>query len=131
MAKLRAYGVAGRGVRLHRLDDPTTATWLRVGAISTTPRSKGQIHHMAGGKKLAVTFGAVDESIRVTFMLATFKSVETLRGWVDDVVVVRDSHGRVRVGLLRQVTNDTPARLRREIVMGSAALDTVTHPLEV
>lgn len=131
MARLLAYGVKGRGVRVQPLAAPTSGTWVRIGGITDTPKSKAEIHHMAGGRRIAVSYGAIDEPMRLTVTLATYESMKLIRTWVDDPVVVRDSHGRVRVGILRDAAINTPARLRRERVMGFIALELVSHDLEI
>lgn len=130
MARLDA-NVKGRGVRVQPLAAPTEGIWIRIGGITDTPRSKATVHHMAGGKKLAVSYDATDEMMRYTITLAPYNAGKTMRGWVDDIVVVRDSHGRVRVGILRDAAINTPARLNRERIMGFMALELVTHSLEI
>ena len=118
-------------MRLHRLLAPDSGVWCRIGQIDTTPKSLGRVHHMAGGVKRAVVYSAIDEPMNLTIVLADFQVGETLREWVDDVVVTRDPHGRVRVGLLRVVGLVTPAVLPHNRVQGNIGFTLVTHSLEI
>ena len=101
--------VVGRGVRIHRVDDPVNGIWAGGDSISKTNVSKGTVRHYAGGVRRSITWGAIDRTVTANVPLDTVEQVDILESWIDATVVLRSVRGEVLAGLLSSVsTNAVP-----------------------
>ena len=101
--------VVGRGVRIHRVDDPVNGIWAGGDSIRKTNVSKGTVRHYAGGARRAITWGAIDRTVTANLPLDTVEQVDILESWIDATVVLRSVRGEVLAGLLSNVsTNAVP-----------------------
>lgn len=101
------------GLHISRLADigQTTAPgiWTRGSALNTDSASKGEVRHYAGGKRRAITWGALDRTTEVSMEFNTVEDMKRIASWIDQLVVVRSIRGEVIVGLLANITTTAEA----------------------
>lgn len=112
----------GLGLHVALYSSPETGIWTMGNSISGSASSLGEVRHYAGGKRRAVTWGASNRSLNVSMMFNRLSDMETITGWLDQLVVVRSVRGEVAIGLLSAITTNSPATLDITYMGGSMSI---------
>ena len=123
--------VVGRGVRIHRVDDPASGIWAGGDSISKTNASKGAVRHYAGGVRRSITWGAIDRTVTANLPLDTVEQVDILESWIDTTVVLRSVRGEVLAGLLSSVNTNAAPGMPDDRVSCNITIMTTTNEGEV
>ena len=95
----------GFGMHMRLIDDVASGVWVRVDTLNYDYVSLGEMRHYARGKRRSVTWDAQTVTLTVGLNYNTLAVHDTLRGWLDRVVVLRSMRGDVAAGLLSGFTS--------------------------
>ena len=116
----------GYGVHVYLLGNPVGGLWMNGASIGQSGQSKGEVRNYAGGKRRAVTWGAVSKTLSLDFSFNPVPVYDQLALWLDEVVVVRSIRGEVVAGLLADLNYVAESVLATGWVGGSLTLQATT-----
>lgn len=125
MAYLDA-NIEGHGTRVQRLADTSSGIWIKEQRITRTTTTLTEVRQFAGGKRRAISWGADEEIVNVDLSFNQVSDMDTLQGWVDEILVMRSVHGQVLIGVLSLLTTDAPTALPFDWAGGQMEITTTT-----